>query len=72
MLLWVRLHFWKLSYRKSLAALLWTTFLDSLSIVSSHALTYNIAPIYTNVRFAIDHFNNSTNTDSFYNSEEIQ
>tara|TARA_R100000935_G_scaffold10643_1_gene21212 strand:+ start:540 stop:1106 length:567 start_codon:yes stop_codon:yes gene_type:complete len=41
--------------------------LSTLAIVSSHAQTYNIDPTHTNVRFAIDHFNTSTNTGGFYN-----
>jgi len=38
-----------------------------LSIASSQARTYDIDPTHTNVRFAIDHFNTSTNTGGFYN-----
>ena len=51
------------SYRKPMVGLL----LGTLAIVSSHAQTYNIDPTHTNVRFAIDHFNTSTNTGGFYN-----
>ena len=51
------------SYRKPMVGLL----LSTLAIVSSHAQTYNIDPTHTNVRFAIDHFNTSTNTGGFYN-----
>ena len=36
-------------------------------ITSSHAATYTIEPTHANVRFAIDHFNTSTNTGGFYN-----
>lgn len=36
-------------------------------IVNSHAATYSIDPTHANVRFAIDHFNTSTNTGGFYN-----
>ncbi|HSP85947.1 MAG TPA: YceI family protein [Psychrobacter sp.] len=52
-----------LSSRKPLLALI----IGILSIASSHALTYDIDPTHTNVRFAIDHFNTSTNTGGFYN-----
>ncbi|MBI0427091.1 YceI family protein [Psychrobacter sp. NG27] len=38
-----------------------------LGIASSQAVTYDIDPTHTNVRFAIDHFNTSTNTGGFYN-----
>ncbi|WP_230655653.1 YceI family protein [Psychrobacter sp. I-STPA10] len=33
----------------------------------SQVSTYEIDPTHTNVRFAIDHFNTSTNTGGFYN-----
>jgi polyisoprenoid-binding protein YceI len=52
-----------LPYRKSLVGAL----ISSLGIISSHATTYHIDPTHTNVRFAIDHFNTSTNTGGFYN-----
>lgn len=39
-----------------------------MACVSSHAAIYNIDPARTNVRFALDHFNNdSANTGGFYN-----
>ena len=60
------------SYRNPIFVLLLSTFLGSLSIMSSHAFTYNIDPTYTNMRFTIDHFNTPNNTDGFYNSDEIQ
>lgn len=50
-------------YRKPLMALL----LNMLALASSQAATYNIDPTHTNVRFAVDHFNTSTNTGGFYN-----
>ena len=51
------------SYYKPLAGII----LGALGIASSHARPYNIDPAHTNVRFAIDHFNTSTNTGGFYN-----
>lgn len=51
------------SYRKPLGALL----LMMGAIATSHAASYHIDPTHTNVRFAIDHFNTSTNTGGFYN-----
>jgi len=51
------------SYRKPLGALL----LSMCAMASSHAATYHIDPTHANVRFAIDHFNTSTNTGGFYN-----
>ncbi|WP_367107511.1 YceI family protein [uncultured Psychrobacter sp.] len=36
-------------------------------IASSHGATYLLEPANSNVRFAIDHFNTSTNTGGFYN-----
>lgn len=36
-------------------------------VASSHAATYLFEPANSNVRFAIDHFNTSTNTGGFYN-----
>ena len=36
-------------------------------IGSTHAATYLIVPDNSNARFAIDHFNTSTNTGGFYN-----
>ena len=52
-----------LSSQKPLLALC----LSMLGIASSQAMTYDIDPTHTNVRFAIDHFNTSTNTGGFYN-----
>lgn len=52
-----------LSSRKSLLAV----GISMLGIASSHATTYDIDPTHTNVGFAIDHFNTSTNTGGFYN-----
>lgn len=38
-----------------------------LACMSSHAAIYKIDPVHTNVRFAIEHFNNSsTSTGGFY------
>lgn len=51
------------SYRKLLAALV----LIVGSVSSTHAATYLLEPTNSNVRFAIDHFNTSTNTGGFYN-----
>lgn len=34
---------------------------------SAHAATYEIDPYHANARFAIDHFNTSTNVGGFYN-----
>lgn len=51
------------SYGKPLAGII----LSALGIASSQAAIYNIDPTHTNVRFAIDHFNTSTNTGGFYN-----
>ncbi len=48
---------------KSLSVL----FLIMGGAVSSHAATYLLVPTNSNVRFAIDHFNTSTNTGGFYN-----
>lgn len=40
----------------------------AVSLIStSYAATYTIEPTHANVRFAIDHFNTSTNTGGFYN-----
>lgn len=44
-----------------------TLLLIAVGVASSHAATYNIDPTHANVRFAIDHFNTSTNTGGFYN-----
>ncbi len=52
-----------ISYGKPLAGII----LGVLCIASSHATSYNIDPAHTNARFAIDHFNTSTNTGGFYN-----
>ena len=52
-----------LSSQKPLLALC----ISLLGITSSQAATYDIDPTHTNVRFAIDHFNTSTNTGGFYN-----
>lgn len=52
-----------LSSRKSLLAV----GISMLGIASSYATTYDIDPTHTNVGFAIDHFNTSTNTGGFYN-----
>lgn len=52
-----------LSYGKPIVGLL----LCTLALAGSHAATYHIDPTHTNVRFAIDHFNTSTNTGGFYN-----
>ena len=38
-----------------------------VSTVSSHAAIYHLDSTHSNVRFAIDHFNTSTNTGGFYN-----
>ncbi|WP_201587185.1 YceI family protein [Psychrobacter jeotgali] len=56
------------SYRQSIAALLLLMIAGIGSGVgSSQAATYHLDPTHTNVRFAIDHFNTSTNTGGFYN-----
>lgn len=39
----------------------------AFGVFNSHAATYSIDPAHANVRFAIDHFNTSTNTGGFYN-----
>ncbi|MDX2374758.1 YceI family protein [Psychrobacter sp. PP-21] len=60
--------------RMSLAAIMLPTrkllpavCIGMLGLTSSHAVIYDIDPTHTNVRFAIDHFNTSTNTGGFYN-----
>jgi len=47
--------------------LLWSSFISTVAITSSYATTYHIDSTRTNVRFAIDPFNTSTNTGGFYN-----
>ncbi|WP_350562121.1 YceI family protein [Psychrobacter sp. CAL346-MNA-CIBAN-0220] len=54
-------------YRKPLGVLLLLAGVVIGSGASSHAATYLLEPNNTNVRFAIDHFNTSTNTGGFYN-----
>ncbi|MBE0442022.1 MAG: YceI family protein [Psychrobacter sp.] len=51
------------SYSKFLVSL----GLSMLGTASSYATTYYLDPPHTNVRFAIDHFNTSTNSGGFYN-----
>ena len=56
----------KPQHRTLFTALLFTSAMLS-SISGAHADTYLLEPNHSNVRFAIDHFNTSTNTGGFYN-----
>jgi len=58
----------KLRYRQPLGVLLLLAgAVIGSGASSSHAATYLLEPNNSNVRFAIDHFNTSTNTGGFYN-----
>lgn len=48
-----------------------TAALLSACALTTHAADYQVDPFHTNARFAIDHFNTSTNVGGFYGLEGV-